>query len=174
MGGLVEITTNPPHANREAIMIKLAKILVPTDMSEFSEHALKYGCEFARRFQAELHLLNVVQDVVAMVPEPGMAFPAPGEYMRELQQASEESLNRLPDPQWVEGVTVIREVRVGTPFVEIVRYARTGDIDLIVIGTHGRSGLAHVLLGSTAERVVRKAPCPVLSVRPVGHDFVMP
>ena len=155
-------------------MIKLEKILVPTDMSEFSEHALRYGCEFARRFDAELHLLNVVQDVVAMVPEPGMAFPAPGEYMQELQQASREAVDKLPDPQWVEGVSVVRDVRVGTPFVEVVRYAKAENIDLIVIGTHGRGGLAHVLLGSTAERVVRKAPCPVLSVRPEGHDFVMP
>ena len=155
-------------------MIKLEKILVPTDMSEFSEHALRYGCEFARRFDAELHLLNVVQDVVAMVPEPGMAFPAPGEYMRDLQLASQEALDKLPDPNWVNGVSIVRDVRIGTPFVEVVRYARAADIDLIVIGTHGRSGLAHVLLGSTAERVVRKAPCPVLSVRPEGHDFVMP
>ena len=155
-------------------MIRLNKILVPTDMSDFSEHALRYGCEFARRFEAELHLLNVVQDVVAMVPEPGMAFPAPGEYMRELQQASQEALEKIPDPEWVEGVSIVREIRVGTPFVEIVRYAKAVDIDLVVIGTHGRSGLAHVLLGSTAERVVRKAPCPVLSVRPEGHDFVMP
>ena len=155
-------------------MIRLEKILVPTDMSDFSEHALRYGCEFARRFAAELHLLNVVQDVVAMVPEPGMAFPAPGEYMQDLQQASQEALDKLPDPEWVDGVAVVREIRIGTPFVEIVRYAKSADIDLIVIGTHGRSGLAHVLLGSTAERVVRKAPCPVLSVRPEGHDFVMP
>lgn len=155
-------------------MIRLERILVPTDMSEFSEHALRYACEFARRFGADLHLLNVVQDVVAMVPEPGMAFPAPGEYMQELEQASREALEKIPDPAWVDGVSVVREIRVGTPFVEVVRYAKSEDIDLIVIGTHGRSGLAHVLLGSTAERVVRKAPCPVLSVRPEGHDFVMP
>lgn len=94
--------------------------------------------------------------------------------MQELQEASQKALDELPDPDWVDGVSVVREIRVGTPFVEIVRYAKSSDVDLIVIGTHGRSGLAHVLLGSTAERVVRKAPCPVLSVRPEGHDFVMP
>ena len=155
-------------------MIKLDRILVPTDLSEFSKHALRYGCEFANRFNAELHLLNIVQDVVAMVPEPGMAFPAPGEYLQELQQASTKALAELPDPAWLRGVSVVRHVRVGTPFLEIVRYAKETGIDLIVIGTHGRSGLAHVLLGSTAEKVVRKAPCPVLTVRPEGHDFVMP
>lgn len=155
-------------------MITLNKILVPTDLSEFSQHALRYGCELAHRFSAELHLLNVAQDIVAMVPEPGMAFPAPGEYMQELREASARALQELPDPTWLRGVKVSRDVRVGTPFVEIVRYAREAGIDLIVIGTHGRSGLAHVLLGSTAEKVVRKAPCPVLTVRPEGHDFVMP
>jgi nucleotide-binding universal stress UspA family protein len=155
-------------------MIKLDRILVPTDLSEFSKHALRYGCEFANRFNAELHLLTVVQDVVAMVPEPGMAFPAPGEYLQELQQASRKALDELPDPALLRGATVVRDVRVGTPFLEIVRYAKESAIDLIVIGTHGRSGLAHVLLGSTAEKIVRKAPCPVLTVRPEGHDFVMP
>ena len=155
-------------------MIKLDRILVPTDLSEFSKHAMRYGCEFANRFNAELHLLNIVQDVVAMVPEPGMAFPAPGEYLQELQQASTKALAELPDSTWLRGVNVVRHVRVGTPFLEIVRYAKETGIDLIVIGTHGRSGLAHVLLGSTAEKVVRKSPCPVLTVRPEGHDFVMP
>ena len=109
-----------------------------------------------------------------MVPEPGMAFPAPGEYLQELQQASRKALDELPDPALLRGAAVVRDVRVGTPFLEIVRYAKETAIDLIVIGTHGRSGLAHVLLGSTAEKIVRKAPCPVLTVRPEGHDFVMP
>jgi len=156
-------------------MIKLERILVPTDMSEFSGHALRYGCEFANRFGAELHLLNVVQDIVAMVPEPGLAFPAPGEYMAEMQDAAKQALEQLPESGKVQPeITVHREVRVGTPFLEIVRYAKDIDADMVVIGTHGRTGLAHVLLGSTAEKVVRKAPCPVLTVRPEGHDFVMP
>ncbi|MEX0585155.1 MAG: universal stress protein [Pirellulales bacterium] len=155
-------------------MIQLRKILVPTDLSEFSQHAVRYGCEFARRFQSELYLLTVVQDVVALIPEPGMAFPAPGEYLQELRDASQQALARVPEGAAAEGLQITREVRVGTPFLEIVRYARDIDADLIVIGTHGRSGLAHVLLGSTAEKVVRKASCPVLTVRPQGHDFIMP
>jgi len=63
---------------------------------------------------------------------------------------------------------------VGSPFVEIVRYARTHDIDLVIMGTHGRGPIAHMLMGSTAERVVRKAPCPVLTVKHPEHEFVMP
>ena len=65
-------------------------------------------------------------------------------------------------------------VRTGTPFVEIVRHAKENDVDLIVMGTHGRTGLVHALIGSVAEKVVRKAPCPVLTVRPEGHQFIMP
>lgn len=155
-------------------MIELKRILFPTDFSEYSQEAEKYACGFAERFGAELHLLHVLQDLVAMVPEPGLAFPAPGEYMQEMHKSSEEALHQRPDPRWAEGLSVVREIRQGPPFVEIIRYAREKDIDLIVTGTHGRSGLAHVLLGSVAEKVVRKAPCPVLTVRPGEHEFEMP
>jgi nucleotide-binding universal stress UspA family protein len=83
-------------------------------------------------------------------------------------------LDQQPGSPWDEKHTVVRELRKGSPFLEIVRYAKDKNIDLIVLGTHGRSGLSHVLLGSVAERVVRKAPCPVLTVRHPEHEFVMP
>jgi nucleotide-binding universal stress UspA family protein len=155
-------------------MISLKKILVPTDFSEYSNNALKYGCALSEKFSSELHLLHVLQDLVAMVPEPGLAFPPPGNYMQELQASAEQALKQLPEDGWACGPTVIRATRNGPPFVEIVRYAREHAIDLIVIGTHGRGGLAHMLLGSVAEKVVRKSPCPVLTVRPDQHQFAMP
>lgn len=155
-------------------MIQLARILLPTDFSENSNVALKYACAFAEKFSSELHLLHVVQDLVAMVPEPGLAFPPPGDYMNELKASAEQALVRLPGDDCGKVGAVVREVRQGPPFVEIIRYAREREIDLIVMGTHGHSGLAHMFLGSVAERVVRKAPCPVLTVRPGEHQFVMP
>lgn len=155
-------------------MIRLQKILVPTDFSDFSNHAVRYGCEFAKRFNAELHLVSVVEDVYPLVPESGMLLPTAANYLNELKTAAEQTLATRPDPAWVEGVSVKREVLIGTAFLEIIRYAKDEDIDLIVIGTHGRTGLVHVLMGSVAEKIVRKAPCPVLTVRPEGHDFVMP
>lgn len=155
-------------------MIDLKRIAVPTDFSEFSNNALKYGCALSEKFDAELHLVHVLQDLVAMVPEPGLAFPPPGDYIEQLNASCEEALEKLPDESWGFEGTVVRAVRQGPTFVEVVRYAKEKDIDLIVMGTHGRSGLTHMLLGSVAERIVRKAPCPVLTVRPDQHQFVMP
>ena len=155
-------------------MIQLHRILVPTDFSDYSRVALEYGCAVAEKFGAELHLLHVLQDLVGLVPEPGLAFPPPGDYMRELQASAERALDELPGPLAPEGLALERATRQGAPFVEIVRYAREAEIDLIVLGTHGRSGLAHMLLGSVAEKVIRKAPCPVLTVRPSDLQFAMP
>lgn len=155
-------------------MIELKRILFPTDFSEYSQAAAGYACAVAEKFDAELHVLHVLQDLVAMVPEPGLAFPPPGDYMDELKQSAEQALEKVPDPDWAKGRNVVREIRQGPPFVEVVRYARDNEMDLVVMGTHGRSGLAHVLLGSVAEKVVRKAPCPVLTVRPSEHEFEMP
>jgi nucleotide-binding universal stress UspA family protein len=156
-------------------MIKLRRVLVPVDFSEFGKHALKYGCEFARRFGAELHVVHVVEDIYPMVPEAGMLLPAQGDYLAELQNSARKALEHVPQADWCTGIgDVVRSVETGAPFLEVIRYAREKEIDLIVIGTHGRSGLVHMLMGSVAEKIVRKAPCPVLTVRPEGHDFVMP
>lgn len=155
-------------------MIELKRILVPTDFSEYSQQAMTYACAFAEQFDADLHVLHVLQDLVAVVPEPGVVFPPPGDYMGELKASAERALVEIPDPAWAEGRTIVRGTRQGPPFLEIIRYAKENDIDMIVLGTHGRGGLAHVLLGSVAEKIVRKAPCPVLTVRPGEHEFVMP
>ncbi len=155
-------------------MINLKRILLPTDFSEYSRRAQNYACAFAEQFGAELHVLHVVQDLVALVPEPGLAFPPPGDYMKELKESAERSLATVPDAKWAVGKKIVRSVRQGPPFVEIIRYAKENDVDLIILGTHGRTGLSHMLLGSVAEKVVRKAPCPVLTVRPDEHEFVMP
>lgn len=158
----------------ESGMIDLKRVLFATDFSDLAETAQDYACEFAARFGAELHVLHVLQDVMLMMPEPGSAFSLPQNYMLDLKQAAEKTLESIPSAAWCQGKKVVRATRMGAAFVEIVRYAREHDIDLIVIGTHGRGGLKHVLLGSVAERVVRKAACPVLTVRHKGHQFVMP
>lgn len=156
---------------KELEMIDLKRILLPTDFSENAKTAQNYAVDLAKKFGAELHLLHVSVDMLAMVPEPGMNFLPPGDYLRDMQNAAKAALEKV-EPG--DDLKTVRDVRLGTPFVEIVRYAKDENIDLIVIGTHGRSGLAHALMGSTAEKVVRKAPCPVLTVRPGAHQFVLP
>jgi nucleotide-binding universal stress UspA family protein len=155
-------------------MIQLRKILFPTDFSDFSKCAQEYACAFVEQFQAELHVLHVLQDVMLMMPEPGTAFALPQNYLLDLKQGAEKALDNLLPAAWTQGKRVFRATRMGNPFVEIAKYAKEKDIDLIVIGTHGRSALMHALMGSVAEKVVRKSPCPVLTVRPAGHQFVMP
>jgi len=151
-------------------MIKIDKILVPTDFSVCAKQAVTYACELAKRFGAELHLLHVACPPVA---DYAYAARIPDELLRPEKLAQRELEEyEVPDAEQLPGVQ--KTVRSGTPFVEIVRQAKEKDIDLIVIGTHGRTGLKHMLIGSVAEKVVRKATCPVLTVRPEGHQFVMP
>ena len=155
-------------------MIQLRRILFPTDFSDNARAALPYACAFAEQFGAELHILNVMYEMAQVVPETGTFFTTPVSNIDEVRESTERALAKLPGPERKNVANVVRATVPGTPFLEIIRYAKEHDVDLIVMGTHGRSGLAHVLLGSVAERVVRKAPCPVLSVRPEGHKFVMP
>jgi nucleotide-binding universal stress UspA family protein len=158
----------------EDAMIKLKRILLPTDFSEYSAAARQYACEFTDQFHAELHVLHVIQDMAPLAPEPGVVLAPPPDYMKELEENATLMLERALDSQWAAGKTIFRVVREGPPFLEIVRYAKETSIDLIVIGTHGRTGLAHVFMGSVAEKVVRKSPCPVLTVRHPEHEFIAP
>ena len=147
-------------------------ILVPVDFSDTADLALDYGCRLAEKFGAVVHLLYVVE--AAHIGPPGAAlwgYSLPA-LVKRLEDAAEMRMAALaPD---YETLVVERVAKVGEPFVEIVRYARTADIDLIVIGSHGRGAVTHVLLGSVAERVIRTAPCPVLTVRSPGRTFAMP
>jgi nucleotide-binding universal stress UspA family protein len=155
------------------VAIEIKRILLPTDFSACSATATKYACELATRFDAELHLLHTLEVHLSSTPGFGMGLTLP-QYVHESRAAAEKALAGVLDRQWAVGRKVVQAVVEGSPKVEIVRYARTQEIDVIVLATHGRTGLAHVLIGSVAESVVRTAPCPVLTVRPEGHQFVMP
>jgi nucleotide-binding universal stress UspA family protein len=135
---------------------------------------LTYAAAFAEKFGAELHLLHVVQDLSLVLPDPVSGAPPIGPPLDQLTAAVMVALDKLIVEKKLTGLKVEKEVREGTPFYEIIRCAKDKDIDLIVMGTHGRSGLVHVLLGSVTEKVVRKAPCPVLTVRDPEHEFVHP
>lgn len=151
-------------------MIPFKHILLPTDFSNNAKSAQDYACEFADQFGARLHVLNVVQDAALILPETGMFLTLPVPSVQEIVQAAETSLQTVLDPAWTASHEVCRHVAVGTPYVEIVRYADEHHIDLIILGTHGRTGLQHVLMGSVAERVLRQATCPVLTIRSVNQE----
>ncbi len=154
-------------------MIQFRRIMLPTDFSEYSQAATAYAVELAEKFDAELHLFHVVEVHPGSTPVFGGGLAlAPN--VKESREHAVRQLAGFLDPQWRNAHKVVHATGDGPPFLEIIRYAKENDIDLIIIGTHGRTGLAHVMIGSVAEKVVRKAPCPVLTVRAKGHQFVMP
>jgi nucleotide-binding universal stress UspA family protein len=155
-------------------MIDLRYILVPIDFSKHSEVALNYAVALAEKFGAELFLLHVVQDLALFIPDAVAVAPPIAPPVEQFIAAAREALERVTEVNALKSLTVHRDVREGTPFYEIIRFAKEKDVDLVVMGTHGHSGLTHVLLGSVTEKVVRKAPCPVLTVRHPEHEFVHP
>ena len=140
-------------------MKTVARILVATDFSDDSGTALAWGEELARRFEAEIVLLHVEEPLDRT---PGYALDG------ERHRVAEDELSRLVDRLAERGFRARGLLRNGSPFEQIVQTANTEPADMIVLGTHGRTGLSHLLMGSVAERVVRSAHCPVLTVRYAG------
>ena len=146
-------------------MVEIRAILAPTDFSAHSEQAVRYACGLAERLEAELHLLHILSEILPAGPDPLLMPVMPPEYYEENEERARETLGRLLQPAWGSPRSVVTAVRWGSPVEAIVAYAVDLKVDLIVIATHGRTGLSHVLLGSVAERIVREAPCPVLTLR---------
>ena len=156
-------------------MIKLAKVLFSTDFSDHSLSALPYALEMCRSFGAQLHCLHVVDEGYQQLLGSGDFMGSGVVLMDDLWEPSLKRLEKFVSekirPQIPE---VVSHQASGRPFVEIIHYAQENEIDLIVIATHGHGGLTSMLLGSVTEKVVRKSPCPVLTVRTPGHEFKMP
>ena len=155
-------------------MIRIKTILFPTDFSESSNHALKYALSFAKEYGAKLHVLHVIEEVAHAIPFDMLQAPPLAEFMTALEEQSRRALDEVVPQELREEIEWDPMVRKGVPFYEIVRAADELKADLIVCGTHGRTGLKHMIFGSVAEKVVRKAPCPVLSVRHPDHKFEWP
>jgi nucleotide-binding universal stress UspA family protein len=151
--------------------VQFKKILAPTDFSPPSAHALEFALGVASPGSVVI-LCHVVDDLPLTYGYVGLAAPTPELRARMVQAAEAELERQLPKAP--EGVSVQRRVLQGAPFLEIVRCAQEENADLIVMGTHGRSGLQQILIGSVTEKVVRKAPCPVLVVREKGTRFQHP
>jgi len=152
-------------------MIQLKKVLVPTDFSDSAKHAFGYGVSFAREYEAELVLLHVVENLT--VGYASDLFPVPmAEVFQEISGYAKAELAKLAAEAREKGARVSELVVQGKPSAEIVRYAAENEVDMIVLGTHGKGMLDQALFGSTTERVMRHAPCPVLTVPRAGKEFV--
>jgi nucleotide-binding universal stress UspA family protein len=155
-------------------MITLKYILLPTDFGETARVALKYAQALATTFNASIHLLHVLEDPLIYPAAHEGYFSLQPDYRQVMEQETYQRLETLLPEGERAGVHAKCVVRWGSPFVEIVRYAKSENMDMIVMGSHGLGPIAHMLMGSVAEKVVRKAPCPVLTVRHPEHEFVMP
>lgn len=149
------------------------RILLPTDFSEPSLAAANYAIELANRFGARVDILHVIE-------EPSLTIPLLETYgapsREEYEAQAQAMLSEWPvlSDELKEKLHIERRFAHGSAYLEILQDAKEHDCDLIVMGTHGRGLTAHLLLGNVAERVVRKASCPVLTIRPTGHQFVHP
>jgi nucleotide-binding universal stress UspA family protein len=153
---------------------RFSRILVPTDFGGASDAALACAKEVARRFDSRLYILHVVEDPMASgVWTPDVYIAASAELRDRLLHDAKERLEAVLTETERKEFSVVTEVRVGGPGEVIGEFAREMTIDLIVMGTHGRRGLSHMFLGSVAERMVRTAPCPVLTLRADGRQTVM-
>lgn len=170
----------PPDLSRGIVRIvpTFNKVLSTTDFSEDSTLALGYAEEIARRFSAEIILLHVDQPLppVMVSPEigPMMDVGAMSRIAEEQRLLAQRELDAIVNRLRVGGFRARSLLKVGSPFLEIINTAQAEGVDLVVMGTHGRTGLAHVLMGSVAERVVQKAPCPVLTIRHPDRKFKHP
>ncbi len=166
------LTGNPATGTQPVIdmvpaLLKIRKILVPLDFSVTSEKVLRYAVPFAKQFSAKLVLLHAIEPL----PYPAdLGYVPLGEVIpiEPTRKRLAELAQMAVDPELLDQSVV----QIGVAFELIVDFAKQLDVDLIIISTHGYTGLKHVLLGSTAERVVRHASCPVLVVRERERDFV--
>ena len=148
------------------------KILCPVDFSQFTQDVIDCALDLAKKYGAELHVMHVVPNMTYFTPYESFLTPENLVVIeKNIQDEVERKFTKLLKN---DTVPTKRVIRTGVPFVEIIDYARGESIDLIVMGTHGHSTIEHILIGNVAEKVVRKSPCPVMTVRPKGKVFKMP
>ena len=156
-------------------MIKLKNILFPSDFSEHSLAARNHALDLARKYDAKLHFLHVADDSSQYWMSAGDNVVPVVISEQELMETSSQQMNAFIDKYFADDRDVLTtNIVIGRPFLEIIRYAKDNNIDMIVMSTHGHGALASMLLGSVTEKVIRKSPCPVLTVRHEGHKFEMP
>jgi universal stress protein A len=161
----------PDTTENRAVLPRLRRILLPTDFSGCANYAFPYAAAIARATQARIICVHVVERVVPSVGYSGLADPMPiADMSEQLEESAERELPRLTDCEELTGLEVEEVIVHGDAAAEIVRVAGEQEADLIVISSHGRTGLGRMIFGSTAEAVVRHASCPVLVVKPPQEE----
>ena len=151
-------------------MTEFGKILFPTDFSESAENASRYALSLAKKYGSKVYVIHVIEPFT-YTTEFGLDFSA---QLKEMEASARRLLDDIVASIKKTNLDVESVLITGEPFVEIIKYARKEQVDLIVMATHGRSGIEHMLMGSVAEKVVRKSPCPVLTIKKSGQTFTMP
>ena len=152
--------------------MNIRSILLPTDFSECGNYALSYAASLARTFGASILCVHVIEPVVPTVGYSGISEPLPmADIADQLEDSAERELPKFAECEECSGLAVEELIVHGEAASEIVRVAKERSVDLIVVSSHGRTGLGRILFGSTAEAVVRHAPCPVLVVKPAKEEL---
>ena len=149
------------------------KILVPLDFSDYTDEIMNVAAQIAQKFGSTIHLLHVIPNMDYFTPYE--SFLSAGNLVniqREIEREVGKDMEAVAEK--IKDIPVTKAIHTGIAVLEIVDYVRTEKIDLVVMGTHGRGGLEHILIGSVAEKVVRKSPCPVLTIRPAAKQFPTP
>jgi universal stress protein A len=155
------------------MLASIRRILFPTDFSEPAQHAQQYAAALAERFGAELHVLHVIPPIPASASESPSSWAAP-QFDPQIEiDAMKEKLTRELGSDGKTKFQTIHAVEMGFAVDEILKYVNHNEIDIVIVGTHGHTGLSRLLLGSVAEKLVRSCTCPVLTVHPTGHQFVI-
>ena len=151
--------------------MQIRSILLPTDFSDCGNYALSYAASLARTFGASIICVHVIEPMVPTVGYSGVTEPLPiADITDQLEDSAERELPKLAERQECAGLEIEEVIVHGEAASEIVRVAKDRDVDLIVVSSHGRTGLGRILFGSTAEAVVRHASCPVLVVKPSQEE----
>ena len=152
-------------------MIEIKKILFPTEFSEYSQHALRYAAALAESFKAKLYVMHACEHPFVGAGMEAYQFSLP-EFSAEVQEQEKKTLEQITGELRAKKIDAEPLFVTEKAYLEIVNCAKEMDIDVITLATHGHKGISHFVFGSTAEKVVRLASCPVLTVKNPEHDFV--
>ena len=153
--------------------VKISKILFATDFSESANHALSYAVDLMKKYNAKLLILHVIEPIITPVDFAWGTYNYP-DIEKQVREFAEEKMKTLVFESLPDGCQCETEIILGKPWREVVTYSRENSIDLIVLASHGQSGISHAIFGSTAEKIIRKSSCPVFTIKHPEAEYERP